>query len=431
LRRARRFVEAGLWRRNRLQEQKFFAELFCKKATAYFLYFVYPLAMPASPPVIWIDSRGYAGNRVLRYLAAAGIARLVPGAQVQNANLPEWGITQTGPMPSGRVVHSGDDRFWLDAEGLADCLRRGVMDALVIEGHPYHIAHYPPRAVCRQLLGPMQGGEDAVGFGADELVCSVRAGEILHAVHGNYLPLPPGYYAKLVAMTGLKLVFLGQLGDDPYSAGLRAAFPGARFIPSRGPAHDFETLRRSRNIALSISTFAWAAAWLGEPDRVFLPVGGIFNPLMQGNQGFLAADEPDFHFMLLPMLSAVDLFAEPVKFRAQQMQIGAECRPITPAEARGMAELGMKLMAHGPYVGGFDPEFYVAQPGLEGIANPLEHYLRTGCMEHRMQVRVDAAFYLREYPEAAAEIASGRYLSALHHYVASGWKRGFAPEARK
>jgi hypothetical protein len=383
-------------------------------------------------PIVHISPRGNVGNRLLHYLAAEGIARRVPGATVQNIPLPEFGLDRPAAEPrTGRVVYSGSDRLWLDADGLADCLRRGVMDTLVLDGFCFHLDHYPPRALCRELLGPMQGGEDAVGFGPDELVCSVRGDEILTGIHGNYIPLPPGYYAKLVALSGLRLVFYGQLGDDAYSAGLRAAFPGAKFVQSRSPGYDFETLRRSRNIALSISTFAWAAAWLGTPDRVFLPVGGIYNPIMQGNNGFLPADEPGFQFMLLPMLSSVSLFTEPGRFRAQQMQIGAECRPITPAQVHGVVELGMKLMPHGPYVGGFDPEFYVTQPGLEGVANPLEHFLRTGCMEHRMQARVDEAFYLREYPEAAAEIEAGRYLSPLHHYVASGWKRGFAPEARK
>jgi hypothetical protein len=383
-------------------------------------------------PIVHISPRGNVGNRVLHYLAAEGIARRVPGAVVQNLHLPEFGLDRPAPEPTaGRVVFSGHDRFWLDADGLADCLRRGVMDTLVLDGFCFHLEHYPPRDLCRQLLGPMRGGEDAVGFGPHELVCSVRGGEILTGLHPNYLPLPPGYYAKLVAMTGLKLVFLGQLGDDAYSAGLRAAFPGARFIASRGAGFDFETLRRSRNIALSMSTFAWAAAWLGAPDKVFLPVGGIYNPLIQGNQGFLPADAPAFHFILLPMLNSVNLFTEPEKFRAQQAQIGAQCRPIGAAEIRAITDLAIRMKPHGPYVGGFDPEFYITQPGLERVANPLEHYLRTGCMDHRMQAPVDDAFYLNTYPDAAAEIAAGRFFSALHHYVASGYKRGYAPNGAR
>ncbi len=328
--------------------------------------------------VIWIEPLGNVGNRALQYLAAQGIARLVPGAEIRNIRLPEWGMNRADAKPEGRVVHTGLYRYWMDTAGMADCLRRSVMDALAIDGYCFHIEHYPPREVCRALLGPMQGGEDAVGFGPEALVCSVRGDEVLRAIHPRYLALPPGYYAKLAAQTGLELVFYGQLGEDPYSRSLRAAFPDARFISGRNPGFDFETLRRSQNIAPSLSTFAWLAAWLSEAAQIHLPVGGIYMPLQQGNQGFLPYDDPAYSFMLLPKAEAINVFHRTDAFLRQQEHIGAACQPLTTGQVRKICKLATQVKPYGPALNGFDPDFYVTQAGPKAAANPLEHYMRTG-----------------------------------------------------
>lgn len=380
------------------------------------------------PPEIWIQPMGNVGNRLLQYLAAEGIRAQVPGAEITHVSLPEFGLQRSAPNPAGPgAVHTGEWRFWLDTPGLAGCLRRGVMQSLIINSYCFHLDHYPPRAVCRTLLGPCQGGEDAPGFGPEDLVCSVRAGEILTAIHPGYLPLPPGYYAKLAEQTGLNLVFYGQLGDDPYSASLRAAFPTARFIPGRNPGYDFEVLRRSQNLALSLSTFSWAAAWLGHPAQVHVPVGGIFNPMLEGNLSFLPLDEPGWHFMLMPYAKATDLFTAPEAFFAQQDFIAAQTRPASPDELRALCARAILFQPHGPYVCGFDPAFYTAAYGPTAPQNPLEQYLHQGYKEGKQPVPFDPDFYVKTYPEAAMTMATGEYLSPLHHFLVEGWRKGYAP----
>jgi hypothetical protein len=390
-----------------------------------------PAARPETRAKIWIEPLGNVGNRILQYLAAAGIARLAGGAQLGNLQLPECGLANPTPRPPLEgEVHIGTDGFWLDAPGLADCLRRGVMETLVLDGYCFHIDHYPPRDACRALIPVLAGGEAAEGFGPGELVCSIRGDEILTGVHPEYFPLPPGYYARLARLTGLRLVFFGQLGDDAYNETLRAAFPEARFVPGVSAAHDFEVLRRSANIALSISTFAWAAAWLSQARRIYVPVGGIFNPIIQGNQNFLPLEDPAYKFMLLPFTRSVSLHKEPARFFAQQDFIAAHTRQASAPELRALADRALLLRPKLPHVGGFDAAFYARTYEIGG-AHPLNHYLHQGAAAGLLPCAFDAEFYLAAYPEAAMAMAEGFYASPVHHYTDVGWRKGYAPTREK
>ncbi len=387
-----------------------------------------PVAVATRKKTIWLEPVGNVGNRALQYLAAEGIRRLVPGAVVENVSLPEFpGLHRpAAPPDTDSFVRLGQMRLWLDVPGLADCLRRDVIDAVIMDGFHFRIAHYPPRAACRALLPHMDVEVD--GFGADELVCSVRADEILDGRHGYYFPLPPDYYRLLAEISGLRLVFYGQLGDDPYSVALRAAFPEARFFESRGVAADFEVLRRSRNIALSLSTFAWAAAWLSEAERIFLPVAGFYSPAAENRQDFLAVDDPAFQFVLFPVAESVNIWQAPAKFFRQQAMLAAGMRVVGREEVRAIIERANLVKMPGPFVGGFDPAFYVTQDvTLDYGETPLAHYMRRGCFEQKYPVRLDDEFYLAAYPEVAVALAECRYLNALHHYVAEGWRLGYRP----
>jgi hypothetical protein len=387
------------------------------------------------PPEIWIAPQGNLGNRALQYLAAQGLAQRCGGV-VRNIELPEWGLIAPAPPPAQKhSAGTGVNRYQFDSAGLADCLRRGVVEAVRIESFTFHMDHYPPRAEARRLFGPAIGVEAATGFGPDELVCSIRGGEILHALHPDYLPLPPAYYQSLAARTGLKLVFHGQLGDDPYSQSLRAAFPGAKFWASRGPGHDFETLRRSVNIALAISTFSWLAAWLSEAERVFLPVAGMFNPIQHPDQNFLPLDETAYEYDLFPYAKAVDLFIAPERFARQQRLLASAMRQVNADELRDIIARGRHLGRGRILTAGFDPDFYTRiAPGVAdfiaaGKGPPLAHYMCTGWYEGRPPLEFDSEFYTITYPDAAMAVAEGRFATPLEHFLKLGYALGYAAKA--
>jgi len=348
--------------------------------------------------------------------------------------LPEIGLdAPAAPPPQENSVGTGIDGFQLDVAGLADCLTRRVVASVHLEGYAFNLQNYPPRAAARELIPATLAGGEARGFGARALVCSVRGAEILHNVHPDYLPLPPGYYRHLAERSGLDLVFFGQIGNDPYSQALQAAFPQARFIAGQNPAHDFEVLRRSVNLAPSISTFAWLAAWLSHAERIYLPVGGIFSPVQLPLMAFLPLDEPEFEYTLLPYAQGVDLYDKPARFFYMQDMVGARLRPVTADEMRAICARAAALSGKRPLLSGFDPEFYIAEyqevgPWLRnGLQSALHHYLHVGFKEGRKPLRLDAGFYANFYPDAAMAIAEGHYANPIHHYLAIGRSLGYRP----
>jgi hypothetical protein len=388
-----------------------------------------------SVPRIWITPLGNTGNRALQYLVAEGIRQHLPTASIENIHLPEWGMVSPAPKPPlVKATRLGWDRFWIDVPGLADCLRRSVIDTLFLDSFSYNLDHYPPRATARTLFGPTVGGADATGFGPRELVCSIRGGEVLRNAHPDYIVLPPGYYRMLAERSGLDLVFFGQLAEDEYSHSLRRSLPEARFVPGRGPEYDFEMLRRSVNIAPSVSTFAWLAAWLSEAQKIFFPVGGLFSPVQHKLTMFLPLDDPSFEFILLPHSKAVDLSLDPAGFAAQQRLLETASRPVGVAELRAICQRARLRAPRQPRVFGFDPQFYLKRyPDVGAHLGPdlpsaLEHYIHAGFRENRLPVDFDSAFYVSAYPQAAMAVAEGHFTDPLEHYMALGAPNGYSPK---
>jgi hypothetical protein len=383
---------------------------------------------------IHITPRGNLGNRTLQYLVALGIQRHAPQARITNLMLRELGMDALAPAPpAANSVGTGIDGFHLDVAGLADCLNRNVVNAVHIEGYPFNLHNYPPREVARSLIPSTVGGAEAKGFAAHELVCSVRGAEILHNVHPDYLLLPPGYYRQLAARSGLDLVFYGQIGDDPYSASLHAAFPHSRFIKGENPEFDFEVLRRSANIAPSISTFAWLAAWLSHAAKIYLPVGGILSPIQVPHMLFLPLDDPRFEYTLLPYAQGVDLYDKPARFFHLQEVLGNLLRPIDAPALREICRRATAFAGQRPLLSGFDPHYYLAEnkdvaASLgQGLPSALHHYLHAGFNEGRKPFRFDPVFYTGFYPDAAMAIAEGSYANPIHHYLAAGRTLGYRP----
>ncbi len=382
---------------------------------------------------VWIQPLGNIGNRALQYLTAQGIARRVPGSQVRNVFLDMWGIHEPAPRPADDRAASTGDRFHLDIEGLAECLRQGDAEAICIDWYAFHLDHFPPREECRRLFPPTVGKEQTQGFGRHELVCSVRGAEILNSIHNDYFPLPLGYYAKLQEESGLDLVFHGQIGDDPYSRALREAFPKARFVSGVDQSHDFEVLRRSANIAISISTFSWLAAWLGEAERIYMPIGGIFSPIQHPDYVFIPLDDSAYRFMLLPPVKAVNLYKDPPRFWLMQDIIAGQVRPADKEELRAMIDRGRKLGEGASPVKGFDSAWYLANdPGAMadvrmGKGTALGHYLSVGYKHGAKHRPFDALFYAAMYPDAAEAVALGHYPDLWTHFMTAGEALGYAP----
>lgn len=236
---------------------------------------------------------GYLGNRMFEVMLAHGLARRIPGMVATGDALPEWRIAPPHRVPPPRHVKVGGHR--VDVARLAYLVGAGLVDGIETDalGCPMELLDLEPALALYPAA--MSPGE---GYGPEALVINIRAAEILGPRHKDYRPLPITFYALLVAETGLRPVLLGQLGDDSYCAALRARFPGAVFVPSRGPMADFGVLRVSRHLWVAISTFSWLAAWLSGAETIHLPVAGMFHPGQRPHVDLLPVADPRYRFHL-------------------------------------------------------------------------------------------------------------------------------------
>lgn len=116
----------------------------------------------------------------------------------------------------------------------------------------------------------------------DSLTIHVRSGDIWEMKgwrpHLNYPAMPVSYYRRIIESRHWKTVYLVcEKPDDPVAG--RLLDRGDVTLVAQDRLSDFDFLRSSRNIVLSVSTFAWWAAWLSDASRIYFPLAGIFDPL--------------------------------------------------------------------------------------------------------------------------------------------------------
>ncbi|MBB5693436.1 O-fucosyltransferase family protein [Muricoccus pecuniae] len=247
------------------------------------------------PPVIRLNATGGLGNRMFECLFAHRLAAELPGAVLTGSALPEWGIAfPARPLPHPSITIQGHRP---DLPRLGMLVRQGLLRGIETNCLACRMDLLPPLDVAHALF-PAEVAE--VAYGDDALVINLRLAEILGPRHKDYRPLPIAYYDRLIAGTGLRPVFIGQLGDDPYSTALRARYPRAEFERSRGAMADFAVLRSAHHLVLPVSTFSWLAAWLSEASTIHLPLIGFFHPKRRPEVDLVPLADPRYRFHLFP-----------------------------------------------------------------------------------------------------------------------------------
>jgi hypothetical protein len=130
----------------------------------------------------------------------------------------------------------------------------------------------------------------------DRILMNIRAGDISLPSHPNYGPLPISYYQYLTDLTGLEPVFMGELEESPYFDALCRTFPNAKYIRSMGARADFQTIRRAKHIAISVSSFSWLAAYFSRAKTIHLPVVGVLDPRTRPDVDMLPSRDVRFTF---------------------------------------------------------------------------------------------------------------------------------------
>ncbi|KXV77288.1 hypothetical protein [Acetobacter cerevisiae] len=367
---------------------------------------------------IYISPQGNIANRALQYLVGKRMQEISNNISIRSVNLPEWGLKAEDviyELKNSCII--GETKFWFDIRGLSQNLDNGNVDSFVINGYPFNVDFYPSRDRARKYLPSFSKTLDKItGFSDDEIVFNIRADEVLHAVHDDYLVLPVEYYKMLAFYTGLKPVFFGQLADNPYIQNLKAEFPEARFVNGQGALYDFEVLRQSTNIAISVSTFSWLAAWLSNARNIYVPLAGMMNPCQAIGQNFIPRNDPAYKFISFPLCRAECLYRHPKKFWKNLTYMARNMKFISTDQAYEIFDRVDTLRNNKKSLGGFDPRFYmkknykeVSEPGMA-----LNHYMHSDENEENI-FPIKEREYVVKYPESGNMVASG-YFKSIREY---------------
>jgi hypothetical protein len=355
---------------------------------------------------------------------------------IAGIDLPEWTIRLPSlPITERSLVISESGRTenvtrgLVDFDGAEGAIHRNERDNIHLMTYCQNIGNFFPPDFYRNIF--VYDAPEVRGYGHDTLLCNIRGGDILDGHHKDYVLLPIEYYEFLVKTTGLNPVFFGQISQNSYVDELRRVFPAAKFVESTSPVIDFEVMRRSRNIAIAVSSFSWLSAWLSQADRIFMPLTGHFNPFQHPRSFLAPIRDPRYTFHLFPANYAV-----PVDdFRTAHDPLRGRWAPITAIELEHLVQTAPRYArSKERAIAVFDEDYYLDRyPDVQkvvaggGLKNGLAHFISNGFSERREPLLVDRGWYTRTYPQAAVELGRGDYEDPVHHYAEVGAIQGFAP----
>ncbi len=250
---------------------------------------------------IKITPYGNIGNQLFQYMLALAIKfRTEVPIIITGLNIPSFGIK------SRQVV---DQAFSVEIKGHTPPLEsivRLVKDVPHIDVNlkclstrmSFYSQHLP---LYRRYLKSKKTVQ--TGYDENHLVINVRGAEISTGIHKNYIPVPLSFYEDLIIETGLKPVFVGQLGDDDYSNALKKKFPSALYPKFDSWEDDFNVIRTSVNIIPAVSTFSWLASWLSETAKnIYFPIMGLYHPVARPDIDMLPISDKRYSFFLSDLL---------------------------------------------------------------------------------------------------------------------------------
>lgn len=257
-------------------------------------------------PVFHKDIPTHYANLMMQYMVAVRLKALVPHVRLSNFMLPYWNITHPViDAAASDAVCVLDEEQHVDLGRVLYLAGNRIFDRFDWRGYGQRLEYFPPVTQARPLF---QRPDITVPvFDGDAVVCPVRGGEILDARHPGYTIVPVDFYADVIEEMGWRPVFTGQTDDTLYMRALRDRFPRAEIVPHRGILEDFSIIRSAANVILSVSTFAWLAAWLSEARTIVLPVYGMFDPALYPAHDLLPLGDARYRFYRLPQQPAVPL----------------------------------------------------------------------------------------------------------------------------
>lgn len=242
-------------------------------------------------PKIIIRRTGRIANQMFQLMIAYELKKRVPLAEIYGASLVEWNLQfdDTKVTPSVLVLK----RHKFDLDHAAYLLRTRLVGSVVIDGWGMRLSYFPDPSFYKRLFVT---NVQPRRIHDNQILLNIRSEDIENGHHQRYYPLPFSFYECLIDTTGLQPVFMGQLDNTDYVLALKRKFNGAIFLPKASVMEDFQTIRNAANLAISVSSFAWLAAWLSERAHfIHFPVAGLYDP-QNGETLLMPVDDERYRF---------------------------------------------------------------------------------------------------------------------------------------
>ena len=175
--------------------------------------------------------------------------------------------------------------------------------------------------------------------GVDDLVMHVRLGDVVDLPRWTscYCVVSASWCKRIIERELRNRLYI--VTEDPTHRYLEAFGKYDPIIVSSDVLHDFCFLKASKRIILSVSTFAWWAAWLSEATEIYLPMAGLWNPLLRTNIALRVTNESRYHYPACHCVSealAVKLFARWTRFRKRGLMMRRLARKLFPDRSSGI-----------------------------------------------------------------------------------------------
>ena len=97
-------------------------------------------------------------------------------------------------------------------------------------------------------------------------------------IHPDYTSIPISFYKLILKESQIPVEFVAESSVPKWYLNMLGDSLGMQIPKSQSsPIQDFTQIASSAEIGLGVSTFSWMAAYIGAPERVHMPVLGIFD----------------------------------------------------------------------------------------------------------------------------------------------------------
>ena len=156
--------------------------------------------------IIKISSLGNLGNRMIQYISALNISKLLNAEKIVNVKLPEWNILIDDIEINNMRVLCIDD-YDININKIKKQISEKSPDIVYFTGYLQNYNIFLDLDICRSIFPKTIFEEDEIIYD-DEILVPIRSGELLEGLY-QYPLIPVDFYKKLSQKTGKKLVFMG------------------------------------------------------------------------------------------------------------------------------------------------------------------------------------------------------------------------------